>query len=391
MPFTDDGCSTRAGDSCPNTKTALRHGRRAHVASGVAHGYGNVRSSIPHPQNLQEYPRMFRPVNRPLMTVQQHIIEQQQSHPTATGQFSWLLSGITLATKIIESYVRRAGLTDALGDVGECNVQGELQQKLDVIANETIKRCLGYRGNVGILVSEEDNEPKVIREAGGDGRYIVLFDPLDGSSNIDVNVSIGTIFSILHKRDDVWPGEPAERHVLQPGFKQLAAGYVVYGSSTVMAYTTGHGVHMFTLMPDIGAFVLHQENIIMPPDGKTYSVNEAYRDKFPTGIRKYLEWTKQNKYSLRYIGSLVADFHRTLLRGGVFLYPPTTDAPKGKLRLLYEANPIAFLAEQAGGAGTDGQRRILDKEPTHLHERTPLIVGSRNEVERVMKYLNEPE
>lgn len=332
---------------------------------------------------------MFRPANRPLMTVQQHIIEQQRSHPTATGQFSWLLSGITLATKIIEAYVKRAGLTDVLGEAGEYNVQGELQQKLDVIANETIKRCLGYRGNVGILVSEEDNEPRVIKEAGGDGRYIVLFDPLDGSGNIDVNVSIGTIFSVLQKRDDVWPEDSAERHVLQPGVRQLAAGYVVYGSSTVMAYTTGDGVHMFTLMPDIGAFVLHQERVTMPEAGRTYSVNEAYRDTFPAGIRRYLEWTKAQKYSLRYIGSLVADFHRTLLRGGVFLYPPTNDAPQGKLRLLYEANPIAFLAEQAGGSATDGSQRILEKQPTHLHERTPLIVGSRQEVERVMNFMAE--
>jgi fructose-1,6-bisphosphatase len=215
-------------------------------------------------------------IPRNLTTVAQHIIEQQRNHPTATGQFSWLLSGITLATKIIESYVRRAGLADVLGETGDANVQGELVQKLDMLANDTIKRCLGYRGNIGILVSEEEDEPRIIKNAGADGRYVVLFDPLDGSSNIDVNVSIGTIFSVLQKRDDVWPSDGPDKHILQPGLKQVAAGYVVYGSSTVLAYTTGDGVHMFTLNPNIGAFVLHQERVTMPASGKTYSVNEAY-------------------------------------------------------------------------------------------------------------------
>ena len=323
-----------------------------------------------------------------ITTFAQHIIEQQRSHPTATGQFSWLLGGITLATKIIESYVRRAGIVDVLGGLGCKNVQGEAVQKLDMLANETIKQCLGYRGNVGILVSEEDDEPKVIKNVGSDGRYIVLFDPLDGSSNIDVNVSIGTIFSVLQTRDDLWPGENPEKHILQPGVRQLAAGYVVYGSSTVLAYTTGDGVHMFTLNPDIGAFVLHHEHVKMPPNGKMYSVNEAYRASFPTGVQNYLEWAKDKNYSLRYIGSLVADFHRTLLRGGVFLYPPTQKSPRGKLRLLYEANPMAFLAEQAGGCATDGKERLLEKQPTELHERTPLIIGSKDEVERVHDFLN---
>jgi len=322
-----------------------------------------------------------------LVTVAQHIIEQQRNHPTATGQFSWLLSGITLATKIIESYVRRAGITNVLGETGEANVQGELVQKLDMIANETIVRCLGYRGNIGILVSEEEDEPRIVKNSSGSGNYIVLFDPLDGSSNIDVNVSIGTIFSVLHKREDVWPSDGPEKHILQPGIRQLAAGYVVYGSSTVLAYTTGDGVHMFTLNPDIGAFVLHQESVRMPDVGKTYSINEAYRASFPKGIQDYLDWAKTDNYSQRYIGSLVADFHRTLLRGGVFLYPPTQKSPEGKLRLLYEANPMAFLAEQAGGSATDGEHRIMEKTPQHMHERTPLIIGSKSEVERVHDFL----
>ncbi len=327
--------------------------------------------------------------NKPIVTIAEHIIEKQRQHPTATGEFTWLLSGITLATKIIQSNVRRAGLLNVLGSTGNENVQGEIVQKLDLIANQTIMRCLGYRGNVGIMVSEEDNEPVVVQRAGPTAKYIVLFDPLDGSSNIDVNVSIGTIFSVLQRRDDVVPTDGPLPHVLQPGVNQVCAGYVVYGSSTVMVYTTGNGVHMFTLDPAIGAYVLSQENVAMPASGKTYSVNEAYCNTFPDGIQKYLDWAKTKEagnFTSRYIGSLVADFHRTLLRGGVFLYPPTNKSPEGKLRLMYEANPIAFLAEQAGGMATDGKQRMLDKKPKSLHERTPLVVGSKVEVEQVLKF-----
>ena len=252
-----------------------------------------------------------------IITLQQHILERQQAHPTATGEFSWLLSGITLATKIIQANVQRAGLLDVLGTTGTTNVQGETVQKLDVLANETILSCLGYRGNVGLMASEEDDEPHIIKEFDDGAKYIVLFDPLDGSSNIDVNVSIGTIFSILQRRKDV-DANDVMAHILQRGYHQLAAGYVVYGSSTVLAYTTGAGVHMFTLEPSIGAYVLSREDVKMPAAGKTYSINEAYRRQFPEGIQAYLDWTKTEEaggYSLRYIGSLVADFHRTLLRG----------------------------------------------------------------------------
>lgn len=321
-----------------------------------------------------------------IKTVEQHILEQQAKFPHATGEFSWLLSGITLATKIIQSQVQRAGLLEILGETGRVNVQGEEVQKLDEIANQTIIHCLASRGNVGILVSEEDHEPHVIQKAGKSGRYIVLFDPLDGSSNINANVSIGTIFSILHR--DGAEGKSTMADILQPGREQVAAGYVVYGSSTVMAYTAGNGVHMFTLDPSIGAFVLAQEHVKMPAAARTYSVNEAYRDQFPDGIQQYLDWTKTKEasYSLRYIGSLVADFHRTLVRGGVFLYPPTKKSPEGKLRLLYEANPLAFIAEQAGGVATDGKRRILDKRPEAMHDRTPLLIGSRDEVARVQAF-----
>ncbi len=330
---------------------------------------------------------LTKSTDRGIVTVQSHIIEKQQMHPDATGEFSWLLSGITLATKIIEAKVRRAGLLDVLGAEGGTNVQGEVVQKLDRIANETLLRTLGYRGNIGIMASEEDDEPHIVKDVGEKGKYMVLFDPLDGSSNIDVNVSVGTIFSVLRRKPGEWNREKPVTHLLQPGVEQVAAGYVVYGSSTVLTYTTGNGVHMFTLDPDIGAFLLCNEDVKMPSAGKTYSVNEAYRGAFPKGYQDYLEWAKGGGYSLRYIGSLVADFHRTLLRGGVFLYPPTAKQPQGKLRLLYEANPMALIAEQAGGAAHDGTQPILKKQPRALHERTPLIIGSRDEVDRVLGFL----
>ncbi len=331
--------------------------------------------------------------NGGIVTVQQHIIEQQRQHPTATGEFSWLLSGITLSTKIISSYVRRAGLVDVLGEAGgggtggNKNVQGEIVQKLDIIANDTLVRTLGYRGNVGIVASEEDNEPRVLKEAKA-GKYIVMFDPLDGSSNIDANVPVGTIFTVLQRAD----GErKVSDSVLQRGTQQIAAGYVLYGSSTVMVYTTGDGVHMFTLDPQFGAFLLVREHIKMPVRANQYSVNEAYLHTFPQSYQRYLDWAKDQKkgggYSSRYIGSLVADFHRILLKGGVFLYPPTEKQPQGKLRLMYEANPLAYIAEQAGGAASDGTQRILEKKPASLHERTPLIIGSRDNVGDVARFV----
>lgn len=324
--------------------------------------------------------------NEPLMTtVERHFLERKGQNPHATEEFSWLLSGITLATKIISSYVQRAGLLEIMGATGRINVHGEEVQKLDDFANETLVRCLGYRGTIGILVSEEDDEPHVIQEAE-EGKYIVLFDPLDGSSNINANVSIGTIFSIL-QRDPQHAGGDVMAHILQPGRNQVAAGYVIYGSSTVLAYTAGEGVHMFTLDPSIGAYLLAQENIRMPRHGRIYSINEAYCAAFPDQIQRYLGWVKaEGNYSSRYIGSLVADFHRTLIRGGVFLYPGTRKSPQGKLRLLYEANPLAFVAEQADGMATDGAGRILDKQPQAMHERTPLIIGSKDEVERVLSF-----
>ncbi|MFC1758219.1 class 1 fructose-bisphosphatase [Planctomycetota bacterium] len=326
-----------------------------------------------------------------IVTVQQHILKEQRKHsPNATGSFSWLLSGITLATKMTESRVRRAGLLDVIGSAGDINVQGEVQQKLDVYADQALVHCLGVRENVAIIASEENEEAITFDGRSGSGKYVVLFDPLDGSSNIDVNVSVGTIFSILALPEGFSDSDPASLAVLQPGMKQLAAGYVVYGSSTIMVYSTGHGVHGFTLDPSIGAYVLSHENIRMPQEGTYYSCNDAYWDTFPQSYRDYLTHLRHGemgrKYALRYIGSLVADFHRTLLRGGVFLYPPTDRNPEGKLRLLYEANPVAFIAEQAGGFATDGTRRILEIEPTDIHERTPLVIGSKSEMEALNRF-----
>ena len=330
----------------------------------------------------------------PLMTIQQHILEQQRRfHPQASGEFSWLLSGITLAAKMIESKVRRAGLTDLLGAAGGSNVQGEVVQKLDVFANKALMHCLGTRGNVAVMASEEDEQPIVVERDRRHGKHVVVFDPLDGSSNIDVNVSVGTIFSVLRREPDPAGTRDPLLDVLQPGTRQLAAGYVVYGSSTMLVYTAGHGVHGFTLDPSIGAFVISHENVRMPEQGGLYSVNEANADTFPEGYRRYLAKLKSGglgrAYSSRYIGSLVADFHRTLLKGGVFLYPPTRQHPNGKLRLMYEANPIAFLAEQAGGAATDGARPILSLTPEGLHQRTPLLVGGRSEMDYLAETLRE--
>jgi fructose-1,6-bisphosphatase I len=318
-------------------------------------------------------------MERMITTVQQHILYQQEKFADATGAFSWLLSGITLAAKMIEAKVRSAGLLDVIGEIGRTNVQGETQQKLDVYANQALLHCLGVRESVAALISEENEQPVTFNRSGDGGKYIIVFDPLDGSSNIDVNVNIGTIFSILRSRQQDWNAA-----LLQPGSEQVAAGYVLYGPSTVLVYTAGHGVHGFTLDPTIGAFVLSHEKIIMPNHGPYYSVNEANSENFPAGYRQFLSKLRGGKlgrtYSSRYIGSLVADFHRTLLKGGIFLYPATAKQPDGKLRLLYEANPLAYIAEQAGGMAVNESGRILDIQPSSIHQRTPLVIGSRDEV-----------
>ncbi len=318
-----------------------------------------------------------------IVTVQQHILQQQLQHfPDADGTFSWLLSGITLATKMIQAQVRRAGLLDIVGEAGEANIHGESRQKLDVYANEALLHCLGVRESVAVLASEENDEAVTFERAPDEGKYLVVFDPLDGSSNIDVNVSVGTIFSILRRERN---GSAADSSLLQPGSRQVAAGYVVYGSSTILVYTAGRGVFGFTLDPAVGAYILSHEDMRMPRQGGIYSVNEAYAEEFP---RRYVDYLRDlrsgklgRKYKSRYIGSLVADFHRTLLKGGVFLYPPTRSQPAGKLRLLYEANPMAFIAEQAGGIASDGTNPVMNVTPRGIHQRTPLILGGKVEME----------
>ncbi|HEX7314111.1 MAG TPA: class 1 fructose-bisphosphatase [Pyrinomonadaceae bacterium] len=327
-----------------------------------------------------------------ITTFQQHVLHEQKRFPGATTEFSWLVSGITLATKMIESQVRRAGLTNILGSHGEVNVQGEVQQKLDVYANEALIHCLSLRESIGIIASEENEEPLVLRHDSPAAKYAIVFDPLDGSSNIDVAVTIGTTFAVFRRPDEDKAGDPLA-WVLQPGRKQVAAGYVVYGSSTVLVYSAGNGVHTFTLDPLVGSYILTKEHLRIPERGSYYSINESYCDRWPSVYARYLNRLKSGemgrRYSSRFVGSMVADFHRTLLRGGVFIYPPNTDHPEGKLRLLYEANPVAFLAEQAGGSASDGRQKILDIQPRDVHQRTPLVVGGAAEMEEFERCLAE--
>lgn len=319
------------------------------------------------------------------MTLETHVLFQERLHPEASGAFSWILSALSVAAKMIAAKIRRARLEDVLGSLASENVQGEQQEKLDVISNDILLRCLGSRSGVAIVASEEDEEPTILRtDDTGELRYCVLFDPLDGSSNLDVAGGVGTIFSIL--RYDRRSRRP-EDSILQPGTRQIAAGYVLYGSSTVLVVTTGNGVQMFVLDPNIGAFLLVESDLRIPPAGKTYSVNEGNRQSFPEGYQRYLEWVQENGYSGRYVGAMVADVHRTLLKGGVFLYPPTAKAPQGKLRLMYEANPMAMLVEQAGGKALAGDQRILTVEPQALHQRTSVALGSPDEVDRLLSFL----
>ncbi len=328
-----------------------------------------------------------------VVTIESFIMDQERRHaPEAVGDLSNLLYDIALAAKIINSHVRMAGLADILGSAGEVNVQGEVVQKLDEFANETMKHALLRTGRVCLLASEEDAEPIPIPEGYPTGKYTVLFDPLDGSSNIDVNVSIGTIFSI-QRRVSAPNGPGRLEDCLQPGRAQVAAGYVLYGSSTVMVYTTGQGVHGFTYDPAIGEFLLSHPNITTPATGKYYSVNESNFPRWDPRVQrvvqcwKGLEGDTPAKNS-RYIGSLVADFHRNLLAGGVFAYPADRRSSRGKLRLLYECAPLAMICEQAGGYASDGAAPILDVAPTELHQRSPLFIGSRDDVlaaERILR------
>ncbi len=313
-------------------------------------------------------------------------MEQERLHPEATGELSNLLYDLCLAAKIISRQVRRAGLTDILGEFGAINVQGEAQQKLDVFAHDTVRHSVEHTGRVCIVASEEEEHPIPVTLPPGrrSGKYVLLYDPLDGSSNIGVNVSIGTIFSIHRRISRRGPGTLVD--CLQPGRAQVAAGYILYGSSTMLVYTTGQGVHGFTLDPTIGEFLLSHPDIRCPEVGQYYSVNESHWNKWAPGVQRAVAAFKNGDAgrveakNARYIGSLVADIHRNIMSGGIFLYPADTNAPRGKLRLLYEAAPLALVVEQAGGAAFDGTTDILDIAPTELHQRTPLIIGSKRDV-----------
>ncbi len=327
-----------------------------------------------------------------VITINRHIIEEERKYPEATGRLSNILTDLALAAKLIYREVAKAGLVDILGRTGEENVQGEEVQKLDEFAQEVIYNAMDHGGNLCCMVSEEVEGVIPIPQRFPTGDYVLVFDPLDGSSNIDVNVSIGTVFSIYRKISDSPRGTMED--CLQPGRKQVASGYVVYGSSTMLVYSSGTGVHGFTLDPSIGEFLLSHPDIRLPePPEPYYSVNEAYYLRWSPGQRQMVDCLKglgekqMEPFRSRYIGSLVADFHRTLLKGGIFMYPRDTASPSGKLRLLYEAAPLAFICEHAGGRASDGERNILDLVPTGLHQRTPLYLGSREFVDMAEEFL----
>jgi len=326
-------------------------------------------------------------------TLGQFIIEKQADFPYAKGELSRLLRDIGIAAKIVNREVNKAGLADILGEAGTTNVQGEGQKKLDVYANEQFISALKHGGECCIVASEESDEHIPIEsEISKDAKYIVAMDPLDGSSNIDVNVAVGTIFSIYRRKSTT--GKATIDDVLQRGTEQVAAGYVIYGSSTMLVYTTGKGVNGFTLDPSIGEFCLSHPDMKIPKDGLIYSINEGYYTHFPDGVKKYIKYcqvedAKTNRpYTSRYIGSMVADVHRNLIKGGIFIYPVTASAPNGKLRLVYECNPMAFIIEQAGGKATNGYDRILDLEVKELHQRSAIFIGSENMVNKAEEMMS---
>lgn len=327
-------------------------------------------------------------------TLGEFIIERQSAFQYTTGELSKLINAIRLAAKVVNHEVNKAGLVDILGSVGDNNVQGEDQQKLDVLANETFINALKNREIVCGIASEEEEDyiPVNSLDKNHQNKYVVLIDPLDGSSNIDVNVSVGTIFSVYRRITPA--GTPVTlSDFLQPGRNQVAAGYIIYGTSTMLVYTTGEGVNGFTLNPAIGTFYLSHPNMRFPDTGRIYSINEGNYIHFPQGVKNYIKYCQQEEgdrpYTSRYIGSLVSDFHRNVIKGGIYIYPKSSLASNGKLRLLYECNPMAFLTEQANGKASDGFRRILDIEPTELHERTPFFCGSRKMVEKAEFFLRK--
>lgn len=328
-----------------------------------------------------------------IMTIERHILEEQRSHPEATGVLTSLLYDIALAGKVIASKTTRAGLVEILGRTDETNVQGEEVQKLDQFADLVMYRLNDHTGRLAAMASEEHADILVIPDKYPTGKYVLLFDPLDGSSNIDFNIPVGTIFAIYRRKTESGPGDMSD--CLQPGHDLVAAGYIIYGSSTMLVYSTGQGVNGFTLDPEVGEFLLSHPNIRIPTRPKYFSVNLGYRIYWSKGVQKFTDYLQgidggRDGLSLRYVGSLVADFHRNLLSGGIFYYPADTKDPKkphGKLRLLYESAPLAFLAEQAGGYGSDGHQNILDIHPEKLHQRCPLFIGSRDLVEKAEEFI----
>ncbi|MBS9773841.1 MAG: class 1 fructose-bisphosphatase [Tenacibaculum sp.] len=330
------------------------------------------------------------------MTLGEFIISKQKEFKYSSGELSRLINSIRLAAKVVNHEIRKAGLVDITGDAGKVNVQGENQQKLDVLANELFKKNLVNRDIVCGIASEEEDDFVIIsgKENSNKNRYVLLMDPLDGSSNIDVNVSVGTIFSIYHRVSPV--GTPVTKEdFLQKGREQVAAGYVAYGTSTMLVFTTGNGVNGFTLNPAIGTFYLSHPNMKYPEIGRVYSVSEGYFTHFQEGMKRFLVYCKElapednRPYTARYIGSMVADFHRNMIKGGVYIYPATAIDPNGKLRLLYECNPMAFICEQAGGKASDGFTRILDIKPSELHQRVPFYCGSKLLVEKAEEFMQK--
>jgi fructose-1,6-bisphosphatase I len=326
-------------------------------------------------------------IAQPIGTALDRFIKNNQTQfAFASGELSQLLRDIALASKVVNREVNKAGLIDIMGATGSTNTAGDHQQKLDVLANIRFTRALAKGGEVAALISEESEN---YVDLNNDAKYIIAIDPLDGSSNIDVNVSIGTIFSIYRRK--TLAGFPIQREdVLQKGNEQVAAGYILYGSSTMLVYTTGHGVNGFTYEPTLGEYFLSHPNLQMPENGKVFSINEGSYNSFETCVKDYIGYCKDRNMTARYIGSLVADFHRNMLKGGIYIYPPTAKDPKGKLRLMYECNSLAFIAEQAGGLATNGKgRRILDINPEELHQRTPFFVGSKKMVEKAESFVPE--
>jgi fructose-1,6-bisphosphatase I len=323
------------------------------------------------------------------MTLTKFLHEEQRRYPDSSGNFTALFSDLVIAAKIISSLVRRAGLAGITGASGAKNIHGEEVQKLDELANETFIRTMEHGGHLAAMASEEMDEIILVDRKYPRGNYVILFDPLDGSSNIDVNISVGTIFSILRVADG---RDVTTKDFLKPGMKQVCAGYILYGSSTMLVYTTGHGVHGFTLDPSVGEFFLSHMDIKTPERGKIFSINEGNSRHWLPGTAQYIEKIKSNGQgiSARYVGSLVADFHRNLLKGGIFLYPADRKSTKGKLRLLYEANPLSFIIEEAGGAASNGEGRIMEVVPGELHQRTPLIIGSKGDVEEAVSFWKAP-